>query len=64
MKMITGRLPGEPAAVGMLLPNTSPEESLAAVTRGRAVVLARGAVPADGAVLGEHARTLDMMHSA
>ena len=48
----------------MLLPDTPPEESLAAVTRGRAVVLARGAVPADGAVLGEHARTLDIMHSA
>ncbi len=34
----------------MLFPHTSPEESLAAVTAGGTVVLARGSVPADGTV--------------
>ena len=37
--------------VGVPLPHGSPEESLAAVARGGAVVLPRRAVAADGAVL-------------
>lgn len=35
----------------MVFPDASPEESLAAVAGGGPVVLAGGAVPADGAVL-------------
>ena len=49
--------------VGVPLPHGSPEESLAAVARGGAVVLPRRAVAADGAVLdravvGEAASTV------
>lgn len=43
-----------PAGVDMALPDASTEKALAAVTAGGAVVLARGLVPADGAV-GDHA---------
>lgn len=42
-----------PACVEMVLSNASPEEALTAVAGGRAVVLARRPVAADGAVLGQ-----------
>ena len=40
----------------MFLPDAPPEEALAAVAGGGPVVLARGPVTADRAVLGYHAR--------
>lgn len=40
----------------MVLPDASPEESLAPVAGGGAVVLAGGAVAADGAVLRQRRR--------
>ena len=43
-------VPVEPAAVGMLLPHASPEETFATVAGGGAVVLASGTVTADGTV--------------
>ena len=52
--LVHGAAPGEPAAVGVLLPNAPPEESLTAVAGGGPVVFSRGSVSTDSTVLGEY----------
>ena len=52
--LVHGAAPGEPAAVGVFLPDAPPEESLAAVAGGGPVVFPRGAVTTYSAVLRKY----------
>ena len=52
--LVHGAAPGEPAAVGVLLPDAPPEESLTAVAGGGPVVFSRGSVSTYSTVLGEY----------